>query len=349
MNVRTRQIERAAGTGPAAIVEVAGAVSATDAPAMTAHLEHVERAGLPLVIDLSRATLIDAATVRVLRHAAVVWSQHARGFAVAAPAGQPLRALEVLGVATCLNLHATVAGAVADLDPPCAGAGVPIGVAVHRLLADAQRPGVDPAERRRIEDQAIDIALPLARTLAGRYRRFSGSYDELIQIASVGMIAAVRRYDAHRGSGFVAFAVPTVLGELRRHFRDHTAALRLPRRLHEIRSEAFHLMPVMAQELQRQPTHPELAARIGVPVADLAAAVDSTHQPVSLDASMTDSETTLHTVIGHDDQQFDLTDIRVSLRPLIESLPPTFAKSCGYASPTTSPRDRSPPTSAHRR
>jgi RNA polymerase sigma-B factor len=321
VEIRSWQIERGSGAPPVAVIAMAGAVSTVDSAAVTERIAEVDRAGSPLVLDLSNTTSIDAAIARLLRRTATGWANHGRGFAVAGATGQPRRVVEVLGVAADLNPQDTLPDAVATIDQASSGPGERIGIAVHLLLTQAQAPGLNPAERRKIEDQAINTALPLARTLAGRYRRYCESFDDLHQIAAVGIIAAVRRYDAHRDSGFVAFAVPTVLGELRRHFRDHTAALRLPRRLHEIRTEALHLIPIMAQELQRQPTNRELATRIGVTVTDIDAAIADPQRLMSLDAPLTESGTTLHTMIGHDDHQFDLAEIRLSLRPLIQSLP----------------------------
>ncbi len=95
--------------------------------------------------------------------------------------------------------------------------------------------GDHDGRRQLLRDLAVQACLPLAQRLAGPYRRLNDPGDDLIQVAAVGLVKAVDRFDPTRGTGFMAFMFPTVLGELRRHFRDETWAVHVPRHLQELR------------------------------------------------------------------------------------------------------------------
>ena len=115
------------------------------------------------------------------------------------------------------------------------------------------------AEQR---EHAFRRYLPLARSLAARYRRSGEPLDDLEQVASIGLLNAIDRFDPDRGAAFSSFAVPTILGELRRHFRDRTWALRVPRRLQELGVQIEHARDELTSSLGRQPTVHELADRL---------------------------------------------------------------------------------------
>lgn len=107
--------------------------------------------------------------------------------------------------------------------------------------------------------------MPLARSLAMRYRGGSESIDDLVQVASLGLVKAVDRFDPERGKPFTAFAVPTILGELRRHFRDHVWNLRLPRGLQELTMRVDAAVEAVTERLGRLPTPSEIAAHLAIP------------------------------------------------------------------------------------
>jgi RNA polymerase sigma-B factor len=112
-------------------------------------------------------------------------------------------------------------------------------------------------------DRLIELHLPLARSLARRYARRGEPFDDLEQTAYVGLVKAADRYDAARGA-FAAFAVPTILGELRRHFRDHGWAVRVPRRLQERAMAVEAEADALAARLGRAPTPAEIGERLGL-------------------------------------------------------------------------------------
>src|SRR3954447_17218603 len=118
----------------------------------------------------------------------------------------------------------------------------------------------DPAAR----DALIERFLPLARQLARRYQRAEEPLDDLIQVASLGLVKAIDRFDADREVAFSSYAVPTILGEIKRHFRDRTWSVRVPRDLQELSLKVDRTVVAMAKDLQRSPTVPELAEKLAV-------------------------------------------------------------------------------------
>jgi RNA polymerase sigma-B factor len=128
--------------------------------------------------------------------------------------------------------------------------------------------------------------MPLTRSLAMRYRRHSESLDDLVQVASLGLVKAIEGFDPERGRPFTAYAVPTILGELRRHFRDHVWNVRLPRGLQEMTMKVDDATSVLSEELGRFPTAGEVAEHVGVSVEEVLEAIEAGHarRTLSLDA-----------------------------------------------------------------
>ncbi|HEX5618047.1 MAG TPA: SigB/SigF/SigG family RNA polymerase sigma factor [Solirubrobacteraceae bacterium] len=138
-----------------------------------------------------------------------------------------------------------------------------------------------PAER----DRMVERYLPLAETLARRYGHTAEPIDDLIQVARIGLIKAVDRFDPSRGLAFSTFAVPTITGELRRYFRDRTWTIRPPREVQELYLKVKRTRAFLSQELGREPTVGDVADRLGTTpeaIVDALAAGDA-HSPVSLD------------------------------------------------------------------
>jgi RNA polymerase sigma-B factor len=106
--------------------------------------------------------------------------------------------------------------------------------------------------------------LPLARSLARRYERSSEPLEDLLQVASIGLIKAIDRFDLDRGLAFASFAIPTILGELRRHFRDHTWVVRVPQSLRETSGRVNSARSALVERSGREPTLAEIAAAVGV-------------------------------------------------------------------------------------
>jgi RNA polymerase sigma-B factor len=117
---------------------------------------------------------------------------------------------------------------------------------------------------RRARAALIERFLPLARSLAGRYHRSGEPLENLVQVASVALVKAIDRYDPNRGCAFTSFAVPTISGELKRHFRDHAWTVRPPRAVQELALRVDAARTHLWQKLNCSPTTSELATAIGV-------------------------------------------------------------------------------------
>jgi RNA polymerase sigma-B factor len=135
-------------------------------------------------------------------------------------------------------------------------------------------------------EQLAERHLPLADKLAWRYRHTSEPLDDLIQIARLGLIKAAQRWDPDRGLAFSTFAVPTILGELRRHFRDSTWAVRPPRDVQELGLTLPRVREALSQQLRREPSARDIADHLDLPVEDVLEAIMAKdgYKPDSLDA-----------------------------------------------------------------
>jgi RNA polymerase sigma-B factor len=179
----------------------------------------------------------------------------------------------------------------------------------------------DAAER----DELIERYLPLARSLAARYRHTSEPFDDLLQVAAIGLLKAIERYDPARGTAFSSFAVPTILGELRRHLRDHTWSIHVPRDLQELGQRLAPATEALSLELARPPTVAEIAERVGATeeqVLDAREAV-AAHSPASLDEPVKGDEAsaTLADLLGAEDGAIDATEDALLLDQYLAHLP----------------------------
>jgi RNA polymerase sigma-B factor len=176
----------------------------------------------------------------------------------------------------------------------------------------------DRALRNALVEQHSDIALSCARRFANR----SEPLDDLQQVALLGLLKAVERFDPERGLPFAAFAVPTVLGELRRHFRDRGWMVRIPRRLQELHLRMDGLVSELAHHLGRSPTTSELAAAAGVDEEEVLEAMEvgQCYRPASLDTNA--SGTDPAAAFGRPDDQLSGVEDRTTLLALLEHLPP---------------------------
>lgn len=138
----------------------------------------------------------------------------------------------------------------------------------------------------RVREELVERLMPLARSLAHRYRGGTESVEDLVQVASVGLLKALDRYDPEKQSDFVAFAAPTILGELRHHFRDNSWSVRLPRSLQERTAQVNGAIDRISAEMQRDPTVEEIAAVAGLTRSEVLEAIraDESRRTLSLDA-----------------------------------------------------------------
>ena len=161
---------------------------------------------------------------------------------------------------------------------------------------------------REARDRLLTDLMPLVRSLASRYAGRGEPLEDLVQVGAVGLINAIDRFDVDRGVEFTTFAVPTILGEIRRHFRDKTWAMSVPRRLKELGVQLSRVLDELTGELGRAPTVKELAEATGAEEEDVIDALDSSHAYTlrSLDAPFSDArEDTLAEALGFEDEAFD--------------------------------------------
>jgi RNA polymerase sigma-B factor len=183
--------------------------------------------------------------------------------------------------------------------------------------------GAEPDERRRLRDEFTTYCLPFARRLASRYHGRGEALEDLDQVARLGLVKAISRYDPERGS-FVPYAVLTVRGEIRRHFRDRAWGLHVVRRLQDLGLEVRHATAALTATLCRTPTQDEIAEHLGVPVADVREAIRSSacYQVGSLNAPASiDERSEVGDVLGGPDPELDAVDDRVTVARLVRTLP----------------------------
>jgi RNA polymerase sigma-B factor len=190
---------------------------------------------------------------------------------------------------------------------------------------DAGRFGAYRRDRDRgVRDQLFADYLPLADSCARRYRRRGEPDDDLLQVAGIGLLKAIDRYDPARGTCFSSYAVPTIVGELQRHFRDHSWTVRPPRGLQEDVLRMERERTGLLTELGRDPTAVELAAAVGTTVEDILEAREAARARggTSLDAPVGDEDgATVGDLVGDEDDGFALIDIVLLADSLIATLP----------------------------
>jgi RNA polymerase sigma-B factor len=178
-----------------------------------------------------------------------------------------------------------------------------------------------------VRDEIVGAQVGLAEYLARRFRNRGEPIEDLIQVALLGLLKAVERFDPARGLEFSTFATPTIVGELKRHFRDKGWAVRVPRRVQELHLRMGSVVNALSQELGRSPTIPEIAARAEVSVDEVLEAMEAgrAYRFSSIDASPGDDEergTAAATAqLGTDEPGLEEVEHRLMLTPLLESLP----------------------------
>lgn len=177
--------------------------------------------------------------------------------------------------------------------------------------------------RPELRDRAIRAWLPMTRHLAKRYARRGEPTDDLEQVAVVGLIKAVDRFDAGRGVDFVGFAIPTVLGELKRHFRDRTWSVRVPRRMQELRLAISAANSSLSHSLGRSPTVTDVAVHLGLTDEEVLDGLEGARAYHSTSLSLPvneESGITLGDTLGETDTGFELAELRAALGPAVAAL-----------------------------
>ncbi|XUL85976.1 SigB/SigF/SigG family RNA polymerase sigma factor [Streptomyces galilaeus] len=184
----------------------------------------------------------------------------------------------------------------------------------------------DGPERDALRDELVRAWLPMADRIAGRYRGKGEPVEDLRQVAALGLVKAVDGYDPDRGHAFESYAVPTVTGEIKRHFRDHMWALHVPRRIQELRNRVrVALQELSATGAERRPGIAEIAAYTQLSEEDVRAGLEAldSYAALSLDAESPgeDATVSLADLLGEWDAGFDLVVDREAVKPALRTLP----------------------------
>ena len=193
------------------------------------------------------------------------------------------------------------------------------------LAADtyvARAAGAGPAEQSALRGQLTELCLPFAGRLARRYRGRGEPLEDLEQVARIGLLKAVDRYDPGRGS-FTAYAVVTITGELKRHFRDRTWGVHVPRRMQDLGLEVGQAISAMTGSLARTPTVAELAARLQMTEESVLAAMESAaaYSSASLNAPVGTDGAEFGDLLGGADEDLALIDDKLTVTGLLLRLP----------------------------
>jgi RNA polymerase sigma-B factor len=193
-------------------------------------------------------------------------------------------------------------------------------VPLFRELADERTP---EARREEVRGLLVTGHLPFAEHVARRFRNKGQPEDDLIQVATIGLINAVDRFDPDRGIDFLAFALPTVTGEIRRYFRDFTWAVRVPRPLKELHATVAAATAKLTQSLGRAPRPSELAAELRLPIEDVyeGLRVGYAYRGESLDAESDNGAAPAVLSAGATAREFTDVEDREMLYPVLAKLP----------------------------
>jgi RNA polymerase sigma-B factor len=182
------------------------------------------------------------------------------------------------------------------------------------------------ARRDALREEIVEAWLPMAERLAGRFRNRGESYEDLRQVAALGLVKAVDRYDADRGNAFESYAVPTITGEIKRHFRDHMWTLHVPRRVQDLRNRVRFASQDLSQTVSgRRPTVAEIAEHAGLSEEDVRVGLEALESftALSLDAELPGSEDgySLSDALGEPDPALDTVVDREAVKLRLAALP----------------------------
>jgi len=203
-----------------------------------------------------------------------------------------------------------------------AGAGVDLHAQTAELFA-ALGATTKEAEKARLRGALVELHLPLAEYLARRFGNRGEPHEDLVQVATIGLIKAIDRFDLERGVAFSTYATPTIVGEIKRHFRDRGWTIRVPRRLQEIQGVINHAVADLGQELGRSPTVAELAGHVGMSEEEILEGLESAnaYSPLSLDAPDPSGEVgAVIEQLGDYDDALDAVVDRETVKPLLDQL-----------------------------
>ncbi|GEL19420.1 RNA polymerase sigma factor SigF [Pseudonocardia asaccharolytica] len=178
-------------------------------------------------------------------------------------------------------------------------------------------------EHEQLRSRLVTGHLPIVKHIARRFAGRGEPVDDLEQIGTVGLINAVDRFDPRRDVDFLSYAVPTITGEVRRHFRDRTWSMRVPRRLKELQSSINKAVDPLSQELGRAPRPSEIAERLEISTEEVLEGLAAQHayRSSSLDELVAGADAVLRDTLGEADAELDKVEYRETLTPLLDELP----------------------------
>ncbi|MDQ3647743.1 MAG: SigB/SigF/SigG family RNA polymerase sigma factor [Actinomycetota bacterium] len=175
-------------------------------------------------------------------------------------------------------------------------------------------------------EELAERFVPLARDLASRYRHTNEPLDDLTQVACLGLMKAIDRFEPSRGTRFMSYAVPTMVGELKRHFRDKGWAVHVPRELQERVLGVNRAGEVLSKRLGRSPTSAEIAESLSLPTERVIEALEAgtAYDTTSLDSPLSvteDERGTLLDTLGREEPRYHFVDLSVAVAPAVKALP----------------------------
>jgi RNA polymerase sigma-B factor len=289
-----------------------------------------------LIIDLHRTTLLDAGTVGLFAGTAQRLERAGGALRAIGARHTVLEVLQIVGADKQFAAYDEPLELISELDlthsDEATGDTGPLALrwpgsrdaTTQVLLAGMAQ--VEPAapERADLRRQVIEDNIGFATRLARRFRDRGEPMEDLNQVAMIGLVNAVDGYDATRGCEFLGYATPTIVGEVRRYFRDKGWRIKVPRRLQELRLQVNRARAELAQTLNASPTHADLARHLGITEEEVAEAIEVSklYNPASLSTPTgRDNDGCVADSFGADDPELEAVDNRLSVAPLLASLP----------------------------
>jgi RNA polymerase sigma-B factor len=283
-----------------------------------------------IAVDLSRVRLLDASAVNVLLKVRDRLAEDDGSLVARGATGLVLDVLEIAGVAKKLGAYEPLAERLAD---PGADTDAPVtsrvrgqwGDAINEMIGQMHAEPAGSPARAALRERLIRLCLPFTERLARRFNGLGEASADLSQVAALGLLKAVDRYDPQMGTDFAAYATPTIVGELKRHFRDRGWSVRVPRRLQELRLDMNRVRNELTHELNRSPTVADLARRLDVDEEQIIEAMTaaSGYRAASLFAPVGGEEDglTLLDSLGGEDEALAAVEAHETLQPLLAKLP----------------------------
>jgi RNA polymerase sigma-B factor len=325
------------------VVQVCGPLDLATTPRLRAVLEaRIAEGSAQIILDCAEVRLLSAGALGMLATLAGRAEQAGGRLRLVGVRGLSRDVLDVTGLASRLNMvdEPSELPAEVRLGPVVPaqecwhdGAGRSPSdtrwpgsrdITAHALIAAARRLPEDSTDREALRRQAIEDSIPFARRLARRFRDRGEPGEDLVQVAMVGLLHAIDGYDPARGGEFTGYALPTILGELRRYFRDKGWRIKVPRRMQELRLMVNRAEDELSQVQAGSPTVADIAAHLSIEEDEVeqAHAAARLYQPVSLSAPASgEADIALADPLGDEDPAMAAVDARESVRPLLAALP----------------------------